>query len=67
MSEANQNKLMDHICIEADIVCNKCGATEHEFATDEYMFAEQLDFEGWYVNRNNSVVCPKCDKRKKRR
>ena len=61
----NMDKLMDSITTICEITCFKCNIEIKRINIDDYNFAEDLDAEGWKVDCNFNVHCPKCSKKKR--
>jgi hypothetical protein len=52
--------------VECVIGCAKCDNKIGGFGIGDYDLAENAFRSGWHETRNGNVICPKCDKRKKK-
>lgn len=58
------DKIVDWVTMS--VTCGNCHTDHTTVGIEDWMYAEWLDENGWHVTSGDVLVCPKCDKRKKK-
>ena len=60
------DKLWDEVVTYSELTCSHCQEVITEWGAGDIYLAEKAFEKGWHIGRTGTVICPKCDRRRKK-